>query len=90
MAEIRHDAAAQQFSTVVEGHEAVLDYRLRDGVMAITHTGVPKAIEGRGIAAELTQRALDTARRAGWKVDPVCPYAAAYFAKHPEQADLLA
>ena len=81
MNEVHHDAAARRFSTEVEGQRAVLDYRLLDDVMTITHTGVPAEIGGRGIAGELVQAALDTARAEGWKVVAACSYAAAYITK---------
>jgi predicted GNAT family acetyltransferase len=86
--QVRHDSAGQQFNVEVDGHLGVLDYRLRDGVMTITHTGVPEAIGGRGIAAELTRFALDTARANGWKVVPACSYAAVFMRRHPEYGDL--
>jgi uncharacterized protein len=84
MIEIRHDAAAHRFTAEVEGRQAVLDYTVAGDVMTITHTGVPSAIAGRGIAAELMRAAVDTARSAGWKINPVCSYAAAYLEKHPQ------
>ena len=87
--EIQHDPGSRQFHVKVEGHTGVLDYGLRDGVMTITHTGVPEAIGGRGVAAELTRVALDTARANGWKVMPACSYAAAFMRRHPEYTDLL-
>ncbi len=88
--EIVHDAAAHRFSVAVEGHHGELDYTLRDGVMVITHTEVPPAIGGRGVAAALTRTALATARREDWKVLPTCSYAAAFIRRHPEFSDLLA
>lgn len=87
---IQHDPAGQRFSTSVDGHEAELIYRLREGRMVIEHTGVPDAIGGRGIAAQLVKAALDHARAAGWKVVPACSYSAVYVERHPEYADLLA
>ena len=83
---VSHDEAAGRFSTEVDGERAVLDYTIAGDVMTITHTGVPQAIGGRGIAAELMRAALDTAQKAGWKVLPACSYAAAYVAKHPDAA----
>ncbi|MGH8154449.1 MAG: GNAT family N-acetyltransferase [Rhodanobacteraceae bacterium] len=88
--DIVHDADVHQFRIDAEGHRGVLDYRLRDGVMTITHTAVPPPIGGHGVAAALTRAALDTARREGWRVVPVCSYAAAYLRRHPQFADLLA
>jgi uncharacterized protein len=87
--QVRHDPAARQFSVEVEGVTGVLDYGLHDGVMTITHTGVPEAIGGRGVAGELTRFALETARAQGWKVVPMCSYAVVYLRRHPEYADLL-
>ena len=39
----------------------------------------------RSVAAELTRKALETARDRGWRVVPACSYAAAYLAKHPQE-----
>jgi predicted GNAT family acetyltransferase len=55
--------------------------------MSITHTRVPPAIGGRGVAAELMRAALSAAGDAGWSVHPVCSYAVAYMAKHPQDPD---
>jgi len=84
MHSISHDRAAERFSTTVDGQLAVLDYRLSGSVMNIVHTGVPPAIGGRGIAAELMHAALAVAAAAGWQVNPVCSYAAAYLRRHPD------
>ena len=88
--EIEHLADHGRFQAVVDGRFCVADYRLIDGVMAITHTEVPPALEGRGIGGALVQAALDHARGAGWKVRPLCSYARAYMQRHPKTAALLA
>lgn len=80
---IEHDPSGHRFSTQIEGSDAVLDYSLASNVMTITHTSVPPAIAGRGIAAELMRAALKAARASGWSVHPACSYAAAYMRKHP-------
>jgi predicted GNAT family acetyltransferase len=87
MSAISHDANGHRFTTEVEGHHAQLDYTLADQVMTITHTRVPPAIGGRGIAAELMRAALSAARISGWSVNPACSYAAAYLQKHPQDSD---
>lgn len=88
--QIQHLAEIGRFELIIEGHVCELDYQREDKIMTITHTGVPPALGGRGIAAELTEFALKTARDNGWKIRPQCSYAAAYFKRHPEHADLLA
>jgi predicted GNAT family acetyltransferase len=55
----------------------------------VTYTGVPNALGGRGLAAEITKFALDHARAQGWTVIPQCSYVAAYIKKHPEYTALV-
>ena len=87
---IQHDPVARRFRIEVEGHACVLDYELDAGVMTITHTGVPEAVAWRGIAAALTQAAMDVARARHWKVVPRCSCAAVWMRRHPDSQDLLA
>jgi uncharacterized protein len=84
MSTINHDTGRHRFTMEVDGNHAELDYTLADGVMTITHTRVPPAIGGRGIAAQLMEAALSAARAAGWSVNPACSYAKAYLEKHPQ------
>jgi uncharacterized protein len=86
--DIKHDRAAQRFETTVDGSHCELDYVLAAGVMTITHTGVPDAVGGRGIASALVEAALTTARQEGWKVVPACSYAVAWMRRHPDFDDL--
>ena len=86
MSTISHDEMSHQFFTEVDGHRAVLDYTLSTDVMNITHTEVPQAIGGRGIAADLMRAALSSAHDKGWAVNPICSYAVVYLKKHPEEA----
>jgi predicted GNAT family acetyltransferase len=55
--------------------------------MTITHTRVPPAIGGRGVAAELMRAALAVAKEKGWSINPACSYAAAYMRKHAPSSD---
>jgi len=87
--DVRHEREASRFAATVDGHECELDYRIEGTVLTILHTGVPAAVGGRGIAAQLTRATLEFARASGLKVYPACSYAATYFRRHPEQADLL-
>ena len=88
--EIRHRPEQERFETELDGHHAVLNYRLAAGCMVIDHVGVAPAIEGRGIAGRLTQAALAWARLSGVKVRPLCSYAAAWMRRHPDCHDLHA
>lgn len=89
-ASIAHDPAARRFTTTVDGVEAQLEYLRGGGVITITHTRVPEAIGGRGIAGALVKAAMDHARAEGLRVKPACTYAAAWLERHPDYADLRA
>ena len=87
--EIRHHPGAHRFNTVVDGYEALLDYHMEGDQMVVTHTNVPDEIGGRGIASELVRAAFEHARGQGWRVRPMCSYAAAWAERHPEYSQLL-
>ena len=88
---IQHDAANGRFTTTVEGVTAHLDYETEAGVLVITHTIVPPAIGGRGIAGHLVQAAFAHARAAGLKVRPECSYADVWARRHHQAVgDLVA
>ena len=89
-ASIVHNAARQRFETTVEGQLCVADYQLRGNVLRMTHTGVPAAVGGRGIAAELVRAALAWAQAQGHVVEPSCSYVEAYMRRHPQTLPLLA
>lgn len=91
--EIRHEEAGGKGRWVLRaasGHEAEMTYsRAAPGLIILDHTGVPDVFRGQGVGRRLYSAMLETARREGWKVIPLCPFAAAQFRRHPEDADVL-
>lgn len=86
---IRDNAERHRFELTVDGHLARAEYVIEGDVITFTHTIVPPALEGRGIAGRLIRHGLSEARARGLRVVPQCPFVAAYIRKHPEWADLL-
>ncbi len=89
MHDIEHSDQKCQFRMSVDGQDCILEYRLDEPVMTITHTWVPEALGGRGLAGEITRHALEFARDRHWQVVPVCSYVAAYIRRHPQYNSLL-
>ena len=87
---VTHNEARKRFEATVDGHVCVADYQLRGNVMWMTYTGVPPAVGGRGIAAELVRVALEWAEAKGYTVEPSCSYVEVYMRRHPETQKLLA
>ena len=74
----------------IDGHEAEMTYsRAGEKMIIIDHTGVPDALSGRGIGVALVRRGVEDARAEGRKIVPLCPFAKAQIAKHPEWQDVL-
>jgi predicted GNAT family acetyltransferase len=86
--EVRDNPAQSRFELTVDGETAVLDYRLVDKVMTLTHTGVPRALEGRGIGSRLVKGALDAIRARDLKIVVLCWFVNGYIDRHPEYASL--
>lgn len=87
--EIKNNRAASRFEVTVQGRLCVLEYQLSEQLLQLTHTLVPPAVEGRGIAAQLVRRALQWAEEQQYKVDPICSYVRVYMKRHPETLKLL-
>ena len=83
-----------RFELTENGLTAFADYRRRDNkdgpVLVIPHVEAPKALRGTGAAGRLMAGLAAHARAEGFKLIPSCPYAAAWFNRHPEEDDLLA
>jgi len=79
-----------RYSALVDGHEAEMTYsRAGDTTIIIDHTSVPDALRGRGVGLALVRRGVEDARAKGLKIVPLCPFAKAQIAKHPEWQDVL-
>lgn len=89
-AQVVHNEAASRFELPVHGQVCIAQYHLIDGVMWLTHTETPPALQGRGFAAKVVRAALDHARAHGLKVRPACSYVRTYLRRHPETQDLVA
>ena len=74
----------------LDGHEAEKTYsRASASLIIIDHTGVPDALRGRGVGPVLVRRAVEDARREGFRILPLCPFAKSQFERHPEWQDVL-
>lgn len=86
---VRHNQAEHRFEVEVDGLLSVADYTLRDGRMTFTHTFVPDALRGRGLAEKLVRAGLGHAQAERLKVVPACSYVATFIQRHPEFQPLL-
>lgn len=87
--DVRHNPDRRRFEADVDGGLARCDYEQRGDVLMLYHAEVPRQAEGRGIAGQVVQAALDHARAHGLKVMPACSYVRSYMRRHPESLALL-
>lgn len=83
--DVTHNHEQNRFEVSLEDGRAELSYTREPGVLSITHTYVPDAARGQGVAGRMMQAALEYARRDDLEVVPICSYAAAYLAQHKGQ-----
>jgi len=67
----------------------ILEYVEKRGRLALSHTEVLPAFEGRGVASRLAKFGLDEARRRELGVIVICPFVRSYIERHPEERDIV-
>lgn len=77
-----------RFELPTDASPAIAAYGLDGDTITFTHTIVPEAAEGHGVASQLISAALADVRKRGLKVVPQCAFVRAYLAKHPDAAEL--
>jgi uncharacterized protein len=79
-----------RWSVVLDGRDSEMTYsRASATLIIIDHTAVADALRGRGVGQVLVLRAVEDARREGFKIIPLCPFAKAQFDRHAEWQDVL-
>ncbi len=87
--EVRDNPERSRYETVVDGSTAFTEYQREGDRITFTHTEVPEAIGGRGVANQLARGALDSARKQNLTVIPQCQFIAAFIRRNPEYGDLV-
>jgi predicted GNAT family acetyltransferase len=85
-----HNVEQKQFEARLDSYTAELSYRLNGGVIIFTHTGVPPALEGRGIGSLLVKTGLEYAKENNLKVQSLCWFVSGYLQRHVEYQNLVA
>lgn len=74
-----------RYVTVVDGHEAEMTYsKAGTSRIIIDHTGVPKALGGRGLGKRLVEAVMADVIASGEMVSSSCWFASALIEKTPE------
>ncbi len=80
----------KRFELHVGEYTCAVDYtRTADNEILLTHTDVPRPIEGQGFGSLLIKESLVQIEKEQLKLVPLCAFVAGYVSKHPEWAHLL-
>ena len=83
--ELKDDVHRQQYEFRIGNYTPKIEYiKSINGEIYLTHTEVPRELEGKGIGSQLVEKTLQDIERQGLRLVPLCPFVAAYIKKHPE------
>jgi predicted GNAT family acetyltransferase len=84
-----NNTSKKQYKMVVEETMVVIDYMEAQDRIYLTHTEVPKGLEGKGYGSKIVQLALEDIEKRDLKLVPLCPFVAAFLKRHPEWKRIL-
>ena len=70
-------------------HTAFIEYIKTKDKIYLTHTEVPRELEGKGIGTALVKQALEDVKQKDLTLVPLCPFVALYIKRHPEWKALV-
>jgi len=88
--EVADNPDKARFEMVADGELAgFVQYHLKGGEIAFTHTQTDDRFLGHGLGSRLVRSSLDAARERHLSVVPYCPFVRSYIQQHREYADLV-
>ncbi|MEO0775816.1 MAG: GNAT family N-acetyltransferase [Bacteroidota bacterium] len=87
--ELIDNVAEKRYEFHVDGQVPIVEYIRAGKKIFLTHTEVPVALKGRGIASALVRQVLADIERQDLTLVPLCPFVAGYIKRHPEWRKLV-
>jgi len=88
--ELINNTDENQYEFHIGKYLAKIEYIITNkGHIYLTHTEVPVALEGQGIASQLVEKALTDIEEQGLDLVPLCPFVIGYIQKNPEWQRLV-
>jgi predicted GNAT family acetyltransferase len=84
-----NNEAAKRYELQTDGEVPFVEYIKTSGKIFLTHTEVPKPLEGKGFGSALIKLTLEDIDGKGLTLVPLCPFVAAYIKRHPEWKRLV-
>ena len=81
--------AEKRYEFHIDGQIPRIEYIKAKDKIYLTHTEIPKGLEGKGIGSSIVRQALDDIREKDLTLIPLCPFVAMFIKRHPEYKDLV-
>ena len=75
---------AKQYEFHIDDFVPRIEYMKVSDKIYLTHTEVPRGLEGKGVGGKLVKTVLEDIEQKKLKLVPLCPFVAAYIKRHPE------
>lgn len=82
--QLKDNKAGNRFEMIFENHLSLIEYEINGNIIALLHTEVDPALEGRGAGTAIVEKTLKYIEEKGMKLLPLCPFVSAYIKRHPE------
>jgi predicted GNAT family acetyltransferase len=86
---VTNNEQKNRFEAEREGETAFIEYKMQGDIFNLTHTEVPKEVEGKGFGTELVKETLDIIKQQGKSVKPTCPFIAHFIEENSEYKSLV-
>ncbi|WP_350284455.1 GNAT family N-acetyltransferase [uncultured Croceitalea sp.] len=84
-----NNEAAKQYEFHIDAQVPKIEYIKTKDKIYLTHTEVPRSLEGKGIATALVLQVLEDIKQKELTLVPMCPFVAMYIKRHPEWKSLV-
>lgn len=89
MDQLRDNTAASRYELDIDGETVFANYRKSGDTLTILWVEAPPALRGSGAAGKLMKSLAHEAAANGWRIVPICGYAAAWLRRSPEFRSLI-
>lgn len=80
---------AKRYEFHIDDRIAKIEYILTGDKIILTHTEVPKEMEGKSVGKNLVRMTLEDIEKKKLILMPLCPFIASYIKRNPEWKKLL-
>ncbi len=87
--ELIHNENENQFEMHIDDKIAFVEYYLDGKKIHLTHTEVPKELQGQGIATQLIEQTLQNIKKNHLVLIPLCSFVANYVNNNPQWHSIL-